>query len=77
VNKCRACGENFRKGRRRVILNFDGSFSASLVCPQCVVRSVSIVTPFPRAGLTVNGVELLQRVAAIDLVQRAIAGVEP
>lgn len=112
VSKCKACGENFRKGKRRVVLNFDGSLSVAIVCPACVGRAVSIVTPFPRAGLTVSGVELLQRVSdrlrtqhalatmivqetkgeaalqfnhgrvealagAIELIQRAIAGIEP
>jgi hypothetical protein len=118
MSRCKACGENFRKGKRRVVLNFDGSLSAALVCAACVSRSVSIVTPFPRAGLTVSGVELLQRVSdrlrtqlsaarltrlpaqdvdfetrsaseafvrgridalsgAVELLQRAIAGVEP
>jgi hypothetical protein len=110
TKKCPTCGEAFRKGKRRVVLHFDGSIAASLVCPACVSRSVSFVTPFPRAGLTVNGVQLLQRVSdrlrtmisaatmvgaptsdeqaftqgriaalssAIELVQRAIAGVEP
>jgi hypothetical protein len=113
--KCPACGEPYRKGKRRVILHFDGSIGAAYVCPACVGRSVSLVTPFPRAGLTVQGVELLQRVsdrlrsqahaaslmlphnsaaeltkneqythgrydalcAAVELVQRAIAGIEP
>jgi hypothetical protein len=115
VSRCKACGESFRKGKRRMILNFDGSVAVGLVCSSCVGRSVSIVTPFPRAGLTVNGVDLLQRVSdrlrthltaarmsvpekrlsemtdvehfmrgrvealsgALELVQRAIAGVEP
>lgn len=110
MSRCKTCGEKFRKGKRRIILNFDGSIGAAVVCAACVGRSVSIVTPFPRAGLTVNGTELLQRVSdrlrtylhaasvqhnetdqvaaftqgrisalqgAIELIQRAIAGVEP
>lgn len=62
TKKCPGCGEAFRKGKRRVILHFDGSIAASIVCPACVGRSVSFVTPFPRAGLHVDGVQLLQRV---------------
>lgn len=61
--KCPTCGEPFRKGKRCVILHFDGSIAAAIVCLACVARSVSLVTPFPRAGLTVDGVELLQRVS--------------
>jgi hypothetical protein len=63
VSRCKACGESFRKGKRRAILNFDGSIAVGLVCAACVGRSLSIVTPFPRVGLTVDGVELLQRVS--------------
>lgn len=63
AKKCPTSGEAFRKGKRRVVLHFDGSIAASVVCPACVSRSVSFVTPFPRAGMTVNGVELLQRVS--------------
>lgn len=107
--KCPTCGEAFRKGRRRIVHHFDGSISVALVCPACVARTLSIVTQFPRAGLTVSGVELLQKVSdrlrthlkaaaltqhpdhvdeflrgradalscAIELIQRAIAGIEP
>jgi hypothetical protein len=122
MSKCKTCGEAFRKGKRRVVLHFDGSISTAIVCAACVGRSVSIVTPFPRAGLTVQGVGLLQRVSdrlwtlltaasmtalptnadscgacgrltsgqedfvrgridaltsAVELIQRAIAGVDP
>jgi hypothetical protein len=63
VSRCKACGEAFRKGKRTVVINFDGSLSVEVVCRECVSRSVRIVTRFPRAQMTVNGLELLQRVS--------------
>jgi NMD protein affecting ribosome stability and mRNA decay len=109
VSRCKACGESYRKGKRRVVLNVDGSLSVELVCPECVRRSVSIVTRFARSNPPLQG-DLLMRVSdrlrthlhaanmqhnendaaaaftqgrisalqsAIELIQRAIVGVEP
>jgi hypothetical protein len=61
---CKGCGESFRKGKRRVIVNFDGTLTPSLVCPRCVVRSVSFVTPLSRATMTMNGRESLEAIGA-------------
>jgi hypothetical protein len=72
VSKCKACGETFRKGKRRMVLNFDGSLIVERVCLECVSRSVSIVTRFPRAQMTVDGLELLQRVS--DRLRTMLAG---
>lgn len=60
--KCPTCGETYRKGKKRIVHHFDGSISVAFVCPECVRRTLSIVTQFPRAAMTVDGVDLLQRV---------------
>lgn len=43
--RCAACGESFRKGRRRAVLQEDGSVRVTLVCGDCAKRSFSVVRP--------------------------------
>jgi len=47
---CRGCGKAFRKGRRRAVLNDDGSVTVGLVCGDCAARAFAIIRPIGDAA---------------------------
>lgn len=47
---CPACGESFRKGKRRGILQEDGSVRVAMVCGPCSKRAFAVVRPVGAAS---------------------------
>lgn len=48
---CRGCGvKNFRKGKRRAVLNEDGSVTLAVVCLDCAKRTFAVVRPIGGAA---------------------------
>lgn len=45
MSRCKGCGAEYRKGRRRLLLEQDGSLTSALVCDSCSKRAVAIVAP--------------------------------
>lgn len=45
MTRCKGCGAEYRKGRRRLLLQPDGSLTSALVCDACAKRSLAIVAP--------------------------------
>jgi hypothetical protein len=45
MTRCKACGAEYRKGRRRLLLEQDGSLTSARVCDSCAKRAVCIVAP--------------------------------
>ena len=45
TKSCPGCGEAFRKGKRRGILQEDGSVRVSMVCGACSKRAFTVVRP--------------------------------
>lgn len=49
TKNCPGCGEAFRKGKRRGILQEDGSVRVALVCGACANRAFAVVRPIGNA----------------------------
>jgi hypothetical protein len=47
VSRCKGCGGEFRKGKRRTILLPEGGLLNAIVCPKCDARSVAILVQQP------------------------------
>lgn len=47
---CPGCGESFRKGKRRAVLQEDGSVRVALVCGKCSKRAFAVVRPVGAAA---------------------------
>jgi hypothetical protein len=45
TKSCPGCGESFRKGKRRGILQEDGSVRVAMVCGACSKRAFAVVRP--------------------------------
>jgi hypothetical protein len=50
TKSCPACGESFRKGKRRGVLQEDGAVRVALVCSGCANRAFAVVRPIGAAA---------------------------
>jgi hypothetical protein len=48
--RCPGCAEPFRKGKRRALLQEDGSVKVTLVCAACAKRAFAVVRPIGSAA---------------------------
>lgn len=50
MRPCAGCGEPFRKGKRRGLLQEDGTVRVTLVCARCAARAFAVVRPMGSAA---------------------------
>jgi len=50
TRNCPGCAEPFRKGKRRAVLQEDGSVRVTLVCGPCAKRAFAVVRPIGAAA---------------------------
>lgn len=67
MSRCKGCGKDFRRGRRRSLLQTDGTLASAIVCPACANRCLQVLAPafyVPPRELVIEGGELLQKMRA-------------
>ena len=65
MSRCKGCGKDFRRGRRRSLLQIDGTLASAIVCPSCASRCLQVLAPafyVPPRELVIDGNETLAAV---------------